>query len=42
MPGKGWDEENNCYKDELHEDEFASDHEPDEEKIMDLERKIWI
>ena len=31
VPGNGWDEENNCYKDELHEDEFASDHDPDEE-----------
>ena len=34
VPGKGWDEENNCYKEELNEDEFASDHDhdPDEEE----------
>ena len=32
IPGKGWDEQNNCYKDELNdEDEFASDHDPEEE-----------
>ena len=32
VPGKGWDEENNCYKDELNDDEFASDHDQDEEE----------
>ena len=53
VPGKGWDEENNCYKDELNEDEFASDHEPDEEendgfgdvdldKIQDEEKLIKV
>ena len=32
IPGKGWDEQNNCYKDELNDDdEFASDHDPEEE-----------
>ena len=52
IPGKGWDEENNCYKDEL-EDEFASDHDPNEEeddgfgdvdmdKIQDEEKLIKI
>ena len=53
VPGKGWDEENNCYKDELNEDEFASDHDPDEEendgfgevdldKIQDEEKLIKV
>ena len=52
IPGKGWDEENNCYKDEL-EDEFASDHDPNEEeddgfgevdmeKIQDEEKLIKV
>ena len=31
IPGKGWDEENNCYKDEL-DDEFASDHDPNDDE----------
>ena len=33
IPGKGWDEQNNCYKDELNDDddEYASDHEQEEE-----------
>ena len=22
VPGKGWEEENDCYKDELHDNEF--------------------
>ena len=35
IPGKGWDEENNCYKDELNEDEFASDHDPADEEEND-------
>jgi hypothetical protein len=35
VPGKGWDEENNCYKDELNEDEFASDHDPADEEEND-------
>ena len=51
IPGKGWDEENNCYKDEL-DDEFASDHDPNEEedefgdidmdKIQDEEKLIKV
>ena len=38
IPGKGWDEENNCYKDEL-DDEFASDHDPndDEDELGDID-----
>ena len=35
VPGKGWDEENNCYKEELNEDEYASDHDHDEEENDD-------
>ena len=51
IPGKGWDEENNCYKDEL-DDEFASDHDPnddedgfgdiDMDKIQDEEKLIKV
>ena len=52
IPGKGWDEENNCYLDELR-DEFASDDENLEEdndefekidinKIIDEEKLIKI
>ena len=51
IPGKGWDEENNCYKDEL-DDEFASDHDPNDEddgfgdvdmdKIHDEEKLIKV
>lgn len=53
VPGKGWDEENNCYNDEL-DDEYASDHDPNEEeaddgfgdvdmnKIMDEEKMIKV
>ena len=51
IPGKGWDEENNCYKDEL-DDEFASDHDPNEDedelgdidmdKIQDEEKLIKV
>ena len=51
IPGKGWDEEHNCYKDEL-DDEFASDHDPNEEddgfgdidmdKIQDEEKLIKV
>ena len=33
IPGNGWDEQNNCYIEELNdEDEFASDDEPEEEE----------
>ena len=32
IPGKGWNEVNNCYEDEL-PDEYASDHDLGEEKI---------
>ena len=54
IPGKGWDEDNNCYKDELNdEDEFISDDEQDDEendgfdqvdinKIHDEEKLIKI
>ena len=36
IPGKGWDEQNNCYKDELNDDdEYASDHEHEEEEADD-------
>ena len=54
IPGKGWDEENNCYKDELNdEDEFLSDDDQNEEeddgfeqidinKIQDEEKLIKI
>ena len=54
IPGKGWDEENNCYKDELNdEDEILSDDEQEDDqndgfeqvdvdKIQDEERLIKI
>ena len=54
IPGKGWDEENNCYKDELNdEDEIFSDDEQEDDqndgfeqvdvdKIQDEERLIKI
>ena len=53
VPGKGWDEENQCYKDEINDDEFASDHDHEEEendgyfdvdldKIQDEEKMIKI
>ena len=54
VPGKGWDEENNCYKDELNdEDEILSDDEQEDDqndgfeqidinKIQDEERLIKI
>ena len=36
IPGKGWDEQNNCYKDELNDDdEYASDHDHEEEEADD-------
>ena len=35
VPGKGWDEENNCYKEELVDDEYASDHDHEEEENDD-------
>ena len=54
VPGKGWDEENNCYKDEI-DDEYASDHDPNEDdnehdgfgdidmdKIQDEEKLIKV
>ena len=54
IPGKGWDEDNNCYKDELNdEDEILSDDEQENEendgfeqidinKINDEEKLIKI
>ena len=54
IPGKGWDEDNNCYKDELNdEEEIISDYEQDDEendgfdqvdinKIHDEEKLIKI
>ncbi len=52
VPGKGWDEMNNCYKDEIddgYEDEYGSDHdnleddgygEIDMDNIMDEEKLL--